>query len=243
MRVLLSPYLHRKPLHQLNVLATKPATMLPSLPSLLFLSTILTATTALPSPQTTPPHPSPKLQLTALGTNGPGCPPNTTSLSVTISPDATAITLTYAPPLALYIEPSTIPADRSKSCVALLTLRHPSTERFSLSSTTYHGTAALDAGPTASLRTLYSDGVTGSLASSSAALTGPAVGTYTHESSAQGAGDRPWASWPGREETVVRVDTRVALTATRAAAEGSAWGEAPFTLETQVVGLVWLAVE
>lgn len=147
------------------------------------------------------------------------------------------------PQLALYIGPTTIPADRSKSCIALLTLRHPSTERFSLSSTTYHGTAALDAGLTASLRTQYSDGLTGSVASSSAALTGPVVGTYTRQSSAQGAGDRPWASWPGREETVVRVDTRAALTATRVGVEGAGWGGAPFTLETQVVGVVWLGVE
>lgn len=217
--------------------------MLPSVPSLLILCTSLTATTALPSPQTTPTTPFPKLQLTALKTNGPGCPQNSSTLSVTISPDATAITLTYDPPLALYIGPNTIPADRSKSCVALLTLHHPSTERFSLSSTTYHGNAALDAGLTATLRTLYSDVVTGSLANSSAALIGPAVGTYTRESSAQGAGDRPWTSWPGREETVVRVDMRVSLTATRVEAEGSGWGDAPFTLEGQVVGVVWLGGE
>ncbi|KAK0744030.1 hypothetical protein B0T18DRAFT_469857 [Schizothecium vesticola] len=183
-----SSHLHCTPNHPLNALTTKPATMRLSLPSLLLLFASLTATTTVPSPQTTPTPPSPKLQLTALTTNGPGCRPNTTSLSVTISPDATAITLTHNPPFALHIGPSTIPADRSKSCVALLTLRHPSTERFSLSTTTYHGTAALDAGLTASLRTLYFDGVTGTLANSTAALTGPAVGTYTRESGAHGAG-------------------------------------------------------
>ena len=214
--------------------------MLRSLPSLLLLSTSLTATTALPSPQTIPTPPSPKLQLTALTTNGPGCRPNTTSLSVTISPDATTIILAHDPPFTLYAGPNTIPADRSKSCVALLTLRHPSTERFSLSTTTYHGTAALDAGLTASLWTLYSDGVTGTLANSTAEFAGPAVGTYTRESGAHGAGGRPWTSWPKWEETLLRVDTMVALTATRAGVEGSGWGEAPFTLERQVVGVVWL---
>lgn len=96
-RVFLSSYLHPKPHQPLSFLTTKPGTMLPSLPSLVLLFTALTATTALPSPQTTPTSPSHKLQLTALKTNGPGCPQNSTALSVTISPDATTITLTYDP--------------------------------------------------------------------------------------------------------------------------------------------------
>ncbi|KAK1836830.1 hypothetical protein QBC39DRAFT_326269 [Podospora conica] len=205
--------------------------MLPLLPSLLLLSATLTQTTALPSP---------KLHLTALTTQGRGCPTNT-SLSVTISPDSTAITLTYDPPLTLSLGPTTTPADRSKSCIALLTLCHPSTERFSLSSTTYRGTAALDAGVTATLRTLYSDAGTGSGASSSSVVAGPLAGTYVRESGAQGAGDRLWTSWPRREETVVRVDTTAGVTAaTTAGAGGSVWGEAVFALEGQVVGVVWV---
>lgn len=210
--------------------------MLHSLPLIFSASLIVAA--AIPAPQASPP--SPKLQLITLKTNGDGCPNNTTTLSATISPNDTKIILTYSPPLALYFGPNILPSERSKSCIALLTLRHSSTERFSLSSTTYRGSAALDTGLTASLKTLYSDVGTGSLANSSVAISGPLMGMYTHEVNADGVGGRAWTSWPRREETVLRVDTTVVLTATRASAMGSVWGEAPFTLENHLIEVEWL---
>ncbi|GAB1309914.1 hypothetical protein MFIFM68171_00124 [Madurella fahalii] len=84
--------------------------------------------------------------------SGNGCPQG--SVSVSMSPDADALTIGYDY-FHVHIGPGYSPTEKTKDCVIQLTVRNPSGTQFAITDSTYHGYASLDEGLTKIIHSTY----------------------------------------------------------------------------------------
>jgi hypothetical protein len=180
-----------------------------------------------------------QITITEVTHSGNGCPQG--SMSTTISPDRTVITVGFDK-FQTYIGPGTTPQDRTKNCQLHLSLRYPAGFSFAVVDSTYHGFAQLDSGITGTFYSTYY-------------FSSDAARTSTTQTSIQGGG--VWAdgqvytkqdSLPannvvrspcGGSSSILNINNRIALTSTNSAGSGMITNDDATAALTQQVHIAW----
>ncbi|KXX80645.1 hypothetical protein MMYC01_203401 [Madurella mycetomatis] len=84
--------------------------------------------------------------------SGNGCPEG--SISISISPDADALTIGYDS-FHVYIGPGYSLTEKTKNCAVQSTIRSPDGIQFAITNSTYHGYTSLDEGLTKVIQSTY----------------------------------------------------------------------------------------
>jgi len=117
------------------------------------LISLLLPALAIASPVVKRQGPSPdQITIVDVSTSGTGCPQG--SVSTSLSPDGTVVTLGFDSFLAL-IGPTAAQADKSKNCQIHLDLQYPGGFQYAVVDAVYHGYARLDPGVTGTFLSTY----------------------------------------------------------------------------------------
>ncbi|KAK4032946.1 hypothetical protein C8A01DRAFT_50381 [Parachaetomium inaequale] len=179
--------------------------------------------------------------VTSVSAHGLGCPEGT--LSSNINPDKTTVTFGFDE-FQAYLGPGYSVIEKSQTCTITLSLSYPPGSTFKITDAVYHGSARLDAGMSANIRSSYritSDEAGGSAAQTQASAAGELLGVYTRTDTIPSSSRIGSAC--GRGEAVLQITTRIAVTSSSASVSGNVDDEPVFSLGVQQLGLEWSACE